>query len=62
MTDASENRAALIDALQRVPDGAELVKNAVGNLSIIVDGEYVGYVDLTSFETVLFAEEDARDD
>lgn len=27
-------------------DRARLVKNDVGNLSIMVDGEYVGYVDL----------------
>lgn len=29
---------------------AELVKNPVGNLSVVVDGEYVAYVDLRTGE------------
>jgi hypothetical protein len=33
----------------RFPD-AELVKNKVGNLAIMVGGEYVGYLDLRTGE------------
>lgn len=39
--------ARLIDALQRVPDGIRLVKNDVGNLSLVDEnGEFVGYIAL----------------
>lgn len=31
-------------------DRARLVKNSVGNLSVVVDGEYVGYLDLSTAE------------
>lgn len=30
--------------------GASLVKNDVGNLAIVVDGEYAGYLDLRTGE------------
>lgn len=36
----------LIVALETLPDDAELVKNKVGNLAVIVDGAYTGWVDL----------------
>lgn len=34
----------------RDPD-AELVKNQVGNLAVISNGEYVGFIDLRTGET-----------
>jgi hypothetical protein len=34
---------------ERFPD-AELVKNDVGNLAIVVSGEYAGYLDLRTGE------------
>lgn len=41
---------------ERLP-GAELVKNAVGNLAIEVDGEYVGYLNLRTGEATIFADD-----
>lgn len=41
------------DVARRFPT-AELVKNSVGNLSIHVDGEYVGFIDLKFAEVVQF--------
>lgn len=37
---------------ERFP-GAELVKNQVGNLAVMVDGEYAGYLDLRTGEVAL---------
>ena len=35
---------------------AELIKNAVGNLMIEVDGDYIGYLDLRTGEPTFFAD------
>jgi hypothetical protein len=37
------------EVAERFP-GADLVKNDVGNLAIVVGGEYVGYLDLRDGE------------
>lgn len=47
----------LIRALQAVQDllpGARLHKNQVGNLAIIHNGEYVGFLDLATSQTEIF--------
>lgn len=41
--------AGATEVARRWP-GAELVKNQVGNLSVVVDGVYVGYLDLRDGE------------
>ena len=50
-------------ALLEVPKDCLLIKNKVGNLTIISDDEYgsmEGYVDLTIGETVIFDDEWVR--
>lgn len=42
-------RAALDAAEERYP-AARLARNPVGNLAVIVDGEYAGWVDLATGE------------
>ena len=40
----------LIKVLEVVPANADLVKNQVGNLAVILDDEYIGWVDLRTAE------------
>jgi hypothetical protein len=47
----------LIEALQKVPPGCMVVKNRVGNLAIMRDGFFVGYIDLRTCEVDLFEQE-----
>jgi hypothetical protein len=42
----------------RFPD-AELVRNSVGNLTVLLDDEYIGWVNLRTGEVTIFADEDA---
>lgn len=46
---AAQLLAAAEELHRRYPE-AELVKNSVGNLAILVDGTYVGYLDLARGE------------
>lgn len=41
--------SAAVELGERFP-GCELVKNKVGNLAILVDGTYVGWIDLVTGE------------
>ncbi len=45
----------LVDSL---PPNARLEKNMVGNLAIVVNDEYVGFVNLRYAEVPLFSDED----
>jgi hypothetical protein len=49
--------AAVALLIRRVP-GCTLAKNQVGNLSVLLDGEYVGFVDLRTGDVELFDDED----
>jgi hypothetical protein len=42
----------LIQTLNHVPEDATLLKNRVGNLAVYLNGDYIGYVDLRTFEYV----------
>lgn len=47
---------ALALVIEEAP-GSLLCKNQVGNLAILRDGKYVGYVDLADGEVALFEDE-----
>ena len=40
--------------VDRIPEGADLKGNSLGNLGIFVDGKYIGFVNLRQFEVVIF--------
>jgi hypothetical protein len=52
--------AGATEVFERVPD-AVLVKNQVGNLAIVQDGTYTGYLDLR-YGTVHFEAEELAED
>lgn len=53
MTPAEFRHAALI-VVDRVPANAQIVRNQVGNLSIVIDDEYAGWIDVVTGQVTLF--------
>ena len=41
-------------------DSDELAKNAVGNLAVLRDGDYIGYIDLRYAEVTLFTDDEVE--
>lgn len=58
------DRDQLIAALQRVPDDSALVKNQVGNLSIVrlADAAYIGWIEINDGECKIINELDIGED
>ncbi len=49
--------AIATDLAARLPANTQLVRSQVGNLSIVVDGEYIGYVELKLGKIVFIADQ-----
>ena len=55
-------KADLQFAVLKSPPNSEFFVNNVGNLSVVVGGERVGFIDFLDGELVLYSEENADDE
>jgi hypothetical protein len=51
-------RSMALTVTDRIPADAQIVRNAVGNLAVMVNGEYAGFIDLVTGEVIMFEDED----